>query len=319
MQNKIKNYIISIESMGDVLESFMALQSINSPIVFITNIAYLNILTKLNKNEYIKIIGINSSNRVMLFMNIFMSIIKPSKIIICHRNKYFSKIIKLFFPFSHQFKLKYPHEKVGGLIYKSTRNRCRQYSMLYRASELSLNNEAYAQIPCIKDNKVAIFAIGGGNKSAPLGARGGKNILSVCKHIKDNYKQIEILYLVGNGADDLKTSKKVENYFTSLKVENLVNKTKLTDIHNYFLKSSMIFSFDSGIMHLSCFYDMNKYFIFGPTNPLVVLPSNYNYNIIGQAGECINCYNPDDGANSPAYKCVDSHCTNLEKNNDEFT
>ncbi len=299
--------------MGDVLESFMALQSINTPVIFITDIVYLNILTKINKNEYIKIVGINCSSRIMLLINIVKNMIKPNKIIICHRNKYFSKTIRFIFPFSNQFKLKFPHEKVGGLIYKSTRNRFRQYSMLFRSAGLSLNDESYTQISCTKDDTTAIFAIGGGNKSAPLGARGGKNILSVCKHIKDNHKQIKILYLVGSGEDDLKISKKVESYFTDLTVENLVNKTKLTDIHNYFLKSSMIFSFDSGIMHLSCFYDINKHFIFGPTNPLVVLPSSYKYNIIGQVGECINCYNPDDGTNSPAYKCTDSHCTNLEK------
>ncbi len=319
MQKKVNNYIVSLESMGDVLESFLAMQKATSPVVFITNGLYVNLLEKINKNKHISLEAVNTSNKLKLIVDFILKIRRPKKIIICHRNKLLSKILKLLFPLSSIFKLKYPHEKVKGLIYKSTRNRYIQYSMLYRGSGLSLSDRMYEQIKCQNDKKEAIFAVGGGNKTAPLGARGGKNISSLCKYIIKNFNEIEILYLIGKGDDDLRISKCIQDYFAHIKVVNLINKIELADIHKYFLTSSKMFAFDSGLMHLSYFYNIKKYFVFGPMNPSIVLPLFYKYNILGQNGDCINCYNPDDGIHSPAYKCIDSNCTKLMVNDDEST
>lgn len=317
MQRKVKNYILSLESMGDVVESFLALQKATSPIIFITNNLYVCLLEKINKNEHINFVGVNSSNKFRLIMDLILKIRKPNKIIICHRNKILSRVLRLLFPLSSIFKLKYPHENVQGLIYKSTRNRYIQYSMLYRASGISLSEKVYELIDCKLDNKKAIFAVGGGNNVAPLGARGGKHILSLCKYIKENFDEIETLYLIGKGDDDLRISKYVQEYFINIEVVNLVDKIELADLHEYLLSSSQFFSFDSGLMHLSCFYNTNKYFVFGPTNPSIVLPMCFEYNILGQFGDCINCYNPDDGVHSPTYKCIDSTCTKIMVNDDE--
>ena len=317
MQSKINHYIVSLESMGDVLESFLALQKVTTPIVFITSEYYIQLLEKINKNEHIKIESVSTTNKFRLAIDLILKIRNPKKIIICHRNKLLSKMLKLFFPSSSLFKLKYPHEKSKGLIYKSTRNRYIQYTMLFRASGISLSDTIYKQINCSHDNREAIFVVGGGNNIAPLGARGGKNISSLCKYINTNFNEVETLYLLGKGDEDLRNAKYIKDYFSEIKVINLVNKIELVDIHNYFLCSSQVFSFDSGLMHLSYFYNVEKYFVFGPTNPSIVLPTCYEYNILGQTGDCINCYNPDDGINSPAYKCIDSNCTKLMVSDDE--
>ena len=88
----------------------------------------------------------------------------------------------------------------------------------------------------------------------------------LCKYIKENFDEIETLYLIGKGDDDLRISKYVQEYFINIEVVNLVDKIELADLHEYLLSSSQFFSFDSGLMHLSCFYNTNKYFVFGPTN-----------------------------------------------------
>lgn len=311
MQTKVKNYVISLESMGDVLESFLALQRVTSPVVFITSGLYICFLEEINKNEHISFKAVNTDNKFKLIIDLFTKIRKPKKIIVCHRNKLLSNSLKLLFPLSFVYKLKYPHEKMQGLIYKSTRNRYIQYTMLFRASGISLSENVYEPIHCEHNSKQAIFAVGGGNNVAPLGARGGKHIISLCEYINKNFNNIETIYLVGKGDDDLRISKHVQDYFIRIKIINLVNKIELVDLHKYILKSSHFFSFDSGLMHVSCFYNIKKYFVFGPTNPAVVLPLCYTYNILGLKGTCINCYNPDDGIHSPAYKCIDSDCTKL--------
>ena len=62
------------------------------------------LLEKINKNEHINFVGVNTSNKFRLIMDLIFKIRKPNKIIICHRNKILSRVLRLLFPLSSIFK-----------------------------------------------------------------------------------------------------------------------------------------------------------------------------------------------------------------------
>ena len=119
-------------------------------------------------------------------------------------------------------------------------------------------------------------------------------------------KRLSLKYqiiLVG-GENDKKICEKLDLNEVSL---DLCGKTTIAELANYLKYATFFIGHDSFPYFLSCAVGTKSLGLFGPTNPLLIVPQMKNAFYL-QGSSCISCYNPIDSIKGKAYSCSNNVC-----------
>ena len=119
----------------------------------------------------------------------------------------------------------------------------------------------------------------------------------------------EPVVLLGQGSPDEDIGKWIEKQNSGrLQIRNLINKTTLDQTAEIIHRSDLYIGNDSALMFLAAAVNTASLGLYGPTQAEVASPLGQNVYFLEATGECVRCYDPDDGIEGRMYTCNNNIC-----------
>ena len=281
---------------GDLVNTVMFLNNLDSKILLITNENYKSIIDFFSKKKiqaiyFKKNYFINIPKLILLLIELILS----KKILIMHKNRFPLSILNNIFHRKVFFSIKTNSHQIN-------RYECLNLSFKKITSE-SFFKPKYQESNIKKKNYILVSTNGGNIYHSKSSRSVDINSLSEVINFFSNEKFI----FVGKGIED-------EQYYFNLSkllkfnnYDNYVNKLDISELFQLAISSKICLLNDSFILNFAQYFKKEIIALFGPTKSEEVIFNNH-ISVIKSNSSCIECYNHIFGNYNLMYRCPGEEC-----------